>query len=87
MMSYFTNEQLDLKINKGKNIKQSSTKTKHCCSVVNNKIKIIRHWDKNPSSKTTEFLNKKFKMGMDKGIRMVLILVRKEVDQTFQSHR
>ena len=29
------------------------------------------------------FLNKKFQKGKDKGIKMVLIIVKKEVDQTF----
>ena len=30
-------------------------------------------------------MKKKFKKGMGEGIRMVLIIVKKEVDQTFQS--
>ena len=30
-------------------------------------------------------MKKKFKKGMDEGIRMVLIIVKKEADQTFQS--
>ena len=31
-----------------------------------------------------DFLIKKFKKGKDEGMRIVLIIVKKEVDQTFQ---
>ena len=30
-----------------------------------------------------DFMKKKLKKGMDEGIRMILITVKKEVDQTF----
>ena len=34
--------------------------------------------------KFADFMRKKFKKGMDEAIRMVLIIVKKEADQTFQ---
>ena len=43
----------------------------------------MTQWCKSPGSNTTDFL-KKNKTGMDKGMRMVLIIVKKEVAQTFQ---
>ena len=47
-------------------------------------VKNIRHYGKNPGGNTTAFSIKKFKNGMNDGIRMALIIVKKEVDQTFQ---
>ena len=61
------------------------TKTITYCSFVNNKVKIILYQGKNPSCNITDFLNKKFKKGMDEGIRMILIVVKKETDQTFRA--
>ena len=48
-----------------------------CCSFVNNKVKIITYQGKIPSCITTNFLNKQLKMGMDEGIRMILIVFKK----------
>ena len=61
-------------------------KTISHCLFVNNKVKNIIYSDKNPNCNTTKhFLNKKFKKVMDEGIRTVLVMVKKEVDETFQS--
>ena len=55
-------------------------------SFVNSKVKILRYQGKNPSCNTTDFLNRRFKKGFDEGIRnKILMMVKKEFDQTFQS--
>ena len=55
------------------------------CSFVNNKVKNIRYYGKNPSCNTMDLVNKTFKKGMDRRKRLVLIMVKKEVDQIFQN--
>ena len=47
-------------------------------------VKNIRHYGKNPGGNAAAFSIKKFKKGMNDGIRMALIIVKKEVDQTFR---
>ena len=49
---------------------------------LNNKVKIFIFLGKIPSCNTIDFLNKKFKKVMDKGTRMILILVKKKFEQT-----
>ena len=65
--------------------KHNSAKTIAYCSFVNNKVKSVIYQGKNSSYNITDFLNKKFKKGMDEEIRMVSTIVKKHVDQTFQS--
>lgn len=49
-----------------------------CCSFANNNVKIIRYQDKNPSCYTADSLNKKLKKDMNEGIRLVLIMVKRD---------
>ena len=50
---------------------------------MNNEVKTISYSDKTSNCDTTDFSDKRFKKSMDEGKIMVLILVKKEIDQTF----
>ena len=54
------------------------------CSFVNNKVKSVIYQGKNSSYNITDFLNKKFKKGLDEKIRMVSTIVKNTLIKPFR---